>query len=137
MMVVVPAVLLVLALTVGLIPGVVPAIEQGAARFTNHAAYATWVLQGRAVSWPAVAASHVSGADVIYGVISTLGALALGALGLFGRPLRAALPGALTGPAVRGLHALRALHSGHIGDYIAWWTAGASVLGALFLLALT
>jgi len=29
---------------VALIPGVVPAIEQAAARFTNHPAYATWVL---------------------------------------------------------------------------------------------
>jgi len=32
---------------------------------------------------------------------------------------------------------LRRLHSGEIGDYIAWWTAGTAVLGAACLLALT
>jgi hypothetical protein len=31
---------------------------------------------------------------------------------------------------------LRGLHSGHIGDYIAWWTTGAGLLGAACLLAL-
>jgi hypothetical protein len=31
---------------------------------------------------------------------------------------------------------VRGLHSGHIGDYIAWWTAGAGLLGAVCLLAL-
>ncbi len=28
------------------------------------------------------------------------------------------------------------LHSGHIGDYIAWWTTGAGLLGGACLLAL-
>ncbi len=86
--------------------------------------------------WPAVAASHIFGADVGFSVISTLGELTLAALGLFGRPLREALPAALEGRTVRGLHALRALHSGHIGDYIAWWTTGAGLLGGVCLLAL-
>ncbi len=134
MMILVPAVLIVLALAVGLIPGLVPAFEQAAARFTRHGAYATWVLQGRPVHWLAVAASHISGDDVAYGVISTVGAVGLGGLGLFGRPLRQVLPAALLSPPARALHGLRTLHSGHIGDYIAWWTAGASVLGALCLL---
>jgi hypothetical protein len=31
---------------------------------------------------------------------------------------------------------LRGLRSGHIGDYIAWWSAGASVLGGVLLVAL-
>jgi hypothetical protein len=28
------------------------------------------------------------------------------------------------------------LHSGHVGDYVAWWTAGAALLGATCLLVL-
>jgi hypothetical protein len=37
---------------------------------------------------------------------------------------------------VRALGALRRLHSGHIGDYIAWWTAGAALLGGSTLIFL-
>jgi multicomponent Na+:H+ antiporter subunit D len=40
------------------------------------------------------------------------------------RPLRGPLEG------------LRALHSGHVGDYVAWLTAGVSVIGSLFALTL-
>ncbi|HWE14708.1 MAG TPA: proton-conducting transporter membrane subunit [Solirubrobacteraceae bacterium] len=136
MMVVVPTLLLVLALAVALIPGAVPAIEQAAAHFTDHAAYAHWVLRGQAVHWPSVAPSHISAQDVFYSAGSVLGAVALAAFGLFGRPLRRRVPEALSAPWLRALHTLRDLHSGHIGDYIAWWTAGTSLLGAICLLTL-
>jgi len=74
--------------------------------------------------------------DVIYGLLATVGALGAAAAGLFGRPLREALPQAVGGRARSGLRALRSLHSGHIGDYIAWWTAGAGMLGGVCLVAL-
>jgi len=136
MMVIVPAVLLGGALLASLVPGAVPAVEQAAARFTDHGAYAAWVLRDQPVRWPAIASSHASALDVIYGAVSVLGAVGAAALGLFGRPLRRVVPAAVGGPWLRGLHALRDLHSGHIGDYIAWWTAGASLLGAVCLLTL-
>jgi multicomponent Na+:H+ antiporter subunit D len=136
MMVAVPAVLLVLTLVVALIPGAVPAIEDAAARFTDHAAYAHWVLQGRTVHWPAVAPSHISASDVGYSLVSVAGAIGLAAFGLFGRPLRHHVPAVIGRPWLRAVHAVRDLHSGHIGDYIAWWTAGTSVLGAVCLLTL-
>jgi len=137
MMIVVPVLLLAGALAVGLIPGAVPAIEHAAIRFTDHRAYARWVLYGRSVRWPALAPSHISADDVLYSAISILGALGTAAVGLFGRPLRRRAPALLSAPWLRALHALRDLHSGHIGDYIAWWTAAASLLGATCLLALT
>jgi multicomponent Na+:H+ antiporter subunit D len=136
-MIVVPAALLALAAAVGLIPGAVPSIARMAARFTDHAAYPAWVLHAIHLHWPIPASSHVQAEDVAYGVAAVLGALAVAGLGLFGRPLRTALPDMLTRPATVALHGLRLLHSGHIGDYIAWWTAGASVLGGVCLLALT
>jgi hypothetical protein len=40
-------------------------------------------------------------------------------------------------PTQAALRSLRHLHSGEIGDYIAWWTVGASLLGAVCLVALT
>jgi multicomponent Na+:H+ antiporter subunit D len=136
-MILVPAALLTAAAVVALIPGTVPSIERMAARFTDHSAYAAWVLHGTRVRWPMPAPSHVQLVDVAYAVVAVLGAVGMAALGLFGRPLRAALPAAISGPSGSALHRLRLLHSGHIGDYIAWWTAGASVLGGVCLLALT
>jgi multicomponent Na+:H+ antiporter subunit D len=136
MMIVVPTLLLALTFAVALIPGAVPAVEDAAARFTDHAAYAQWVLSGRPVHWPSVTPSHVSSADVLYSMLSVLGAVALAAFGLFGRPLRARVPPVLGVPWLRAVHTIRDLHSGHIGDYIAWWTAGASLVGAVCLVTL-
>jgi multicomponent Na+:H+ antiporter subunit D len=136
-MVVVPAVLLALAAVIGLVPGAVPAIERAAARFADHGAYARWVLGSGRVAWPKLTASHVETKDVLYGLLAALGAIAAAALGLFGRPVRESLPRAVGGPAREALRGLRHLHSGHIGDYIAWWTAGAGALGGVCLLALT
>lgn len=65
------------------------------------------------------------------------GQIAAAALGLFGRPLRESFPRGLQNTTRDALRGLRHLDSGHIGDYIAWWTAGASALGAVCLLALT
>jgi multicomponent Na+:H+ antiporter subunit D len=124
------------ALAWGLIPGAVPAVEDAAARFTDHAAYATWVLRGAALHWVPPPPDHVSLDEVIYGVLSTLGALSAAAVGLFGRPLRRRAPAALLHPWLVALRGLRRLHSGHSGDYVAWWTAGAGALGAACLLVL-
>jgi multicomponent Na+:H+ antiporter subunit D len=137
-MVVVPAVLLVTAAAVGLVPGAVPAVEHQALRFVDHSAYARWVLgSGRHIIWPAIKPSHVEAVDVLFALLSVGGAVGLAALGLFGRPLREGLPPRIQRPARHALLTLRRLHSGEIGDYIAWWTAGTAVLGAACLLALT
>jgi multicomponent Na+:H+ antiporter subunit D len=135
-MLIAPATLLAIATAIALIPGAVPSIEGAAARFTDHAAYASWVLQNAAPRWPGVPVSHISGLDVLLGVVSVAGALACAAIGLFGRPLRTSLPGRVREPALLAVRRLRALHDGHIGDYIAWWTAGAGAIGGACLLAL-
>jgi multicomponent Na+:H+ antiporter subunit D len=135
-MLAVPAVLLALALAAALIPGMVPGFERAAALFTDHGGYAHWVLQGAHVPLPHLPPSHISADDVLYGSLSIAGAVAAAAVGLFGRPLREGLPARVRDPALSTMHGLRGLHSGHIGDYIAWWTAGAGVLGAACLLAL-
>jgi multicomponent Na+:H+ antiporter subunit D len=135
-MIIVPAVLLLAAIVMSLIPGAVPGVQRAAAQFVDHRAYAQWVLHGVRISLPRVAADHAGALSVLVAVGSLLGAVALAALGLFGRPLREALPDRISVPARTGLRGLRALHSGHIGDYIAWWTLGAGTLGAVCLLAL-
>jgi multicomponent Na+:H+ antiporter subunit D len=134
--VVVPAVLLLGVLALALIPGAVPGVERLTAAFTDHRAYAAWVLHGAHVGLPVVAASHVSAADFGYAALSVVGAVAAAGLGLFGRPLRESLPGFVRDPAGGAVAVLRGLHDGHIGDYIAWWSAGASVVGGVCLVAL-
>jgi hypothetical protein len=82
-------------------------------------------------------ASHIEAIDVLYSVLAVAGAVGAAAIGLFGRPLLESLPAAVREPSGNALRRLRHLHSGQIGDYVTWWTAGAGVLGATCLLAQT
>jgi multicomponent Na+:H+ antiporter subunit D len=136
LMLLVPAVLLLGVLLLALIPGAVPGVERLAAEFVDHRAYASWVLSGAHLPLPSVAASHVSWEDYLYGAAATVGALLVAGMGLFARSTREGLPAALRRPFELALETLRQLHSGHIGDYIAWWSAGVSVIGGVCLVAL-
>jgi multicomponent Na+:H+ antiporter subunit D len=136
LMLIVPAGLLLGAILIGLIPGAVPGIETVASHFRDQSAYLGWVLHGGHVSFPAVANSHVEAYDYLYGAGATVGALTVAALALFGAPLLARLPGTLVRSVVAAVGGVRDLHSGHIGDYIAWWTAGAAVFGGTSLVLL-
>jgi multicomponent Na+:H+ antiporter subunit D len=136
LMLVVPAILLGLTVVVGLIPDAVPWVERMATRFVDHRAYAAWVLHGTHVQWPGTPVTHVEAIDIVTGLVGVAGAVGIAAVGLFGRPLREALPAAVSEPAGAVVRGLRNLHSGHIGDYIAWWSAGAGALGAVCLVAL-
>jgi multicomponent Na+:H+ antiporter subunit D len=49
---------------------------------------------------------------------------------------RARLPLRVSGAMVRGVAPLRAVHSGHVGDYIAWLTFGTAVIGGLFAITI-
>jgi len=125
LLVAVPAVLMLAAVLAGLVPDLVPSIERAAAHFRDHASYAGAVLSGRAPHFPPVAEAHVSGTAWIYAAASTAGALLLAGFGLRDRQV---LP-------VTVADVLRAAHSGHVGDYIAWWTFGMALLGGFVLWA--
>jgi multicomponent Na+:H+ antiporter subunit D len=137
LMLIVPAVLLMGAIVVGLIPGAVPGIETAAAHLADHAAYVRWVLSGAPPRFSPVSHTHVETFDYLYAAGGTLGALAIAALTLFGATLHRRLPQTLIGPLRTALTGLRELHSGHIGDYIAWWTLGTALLGGASLILLT
>jgi multicomponent Na+:H+ antiporter subunit D len=137
LMILTPSVLLLGAIVIGLIPGVVPGFETAAAHFADHAAYADWVLRGIPAHFAPVDHSHVAGYDYVYAAAGAAGAVALAALALFGDPIIPRLPQPLVRGALGSVNRLRRLHSGHIGDYIAWWTTGTALLGGLSLLLLT
>jgi multicomponent Na+:H+ antiporter subunit D len=135
LMLIVPTTLLLAVLAIGLIPGAVPAIETAASHFHDHSAYLDWVLHGTVKLAPS-STSHVETFDYLYAIGAVLGAVAVAALALFGNPLRSRTPDSLVRPVQVAVQGLRRLHSGHIGDYIAWWTAGAAAFGAISLLLL-
>ncbi|MGW1373585.1 complex I subunit 5 family protein [Streptomyces sp. NPDC002446] len=121
-MLVVPAALLAGALAVGLVPDLRTGAGRAADAFTDHTGYLTAVLHGRATEPRATAPPHWSPPGVLYGLLATALAAAL-ALRAVRRPVRAEPAGWTT--------ALRRLHSGHVGDYVAWFLAGVTLLAAL------
>ena len=135
-MLIVPAALLLGAIVVGLIPGAV-AGDRARRRALHRPRRLRRLGAARSPRpLPPVPPSHVETFDYLYAAAASLGALGVAALTLFGAPLRDALP-RVRGPPRRALTALRQLHSGHIGDYIAWWTAAAAMLGGACLILLT
>ena len=111
----------------GLIPGLADGALRAAGRFVDTHAYAATVLHG-AEQTSAAASLAPSGASYIYGFGAVVGALIVGAVGV--RRLDAV-------DTVRpGFARLRMLHSGHVGDYVAWLTAGVAVIGAAFAVTL-
>ncbi|MFF0517638.1 complex I subunit 5 family protein [Actinomadura nitritigenes] len=128
-------VLLIGALLVGLIPG--GPVGTAAAMFTDRDGYAALVLDGRVPHPHAVPADPWTAS----GVAGFLATLLLAAL-VAGYALRrrashsASDPasdrqGPLARTAAAAAARLHALHSGHIGDYAAWLTAGVAVLALL------
>jgi multicomponent Na+:H+ antiporter subunit D len=115
-------------------PGLAGRATQWAQRLEDRPAHAAEVLRGVVPRPASPPAFHPGAAPYVYGVISTVGAVGFAAFGLYRRRLPGALRrfgGRLTaGPAAR----LKALHSGVVGDYVAWLTFGAAALGGLLAL---
>jgi multicomponent Na+:H+ antiporter subunit D len=133
----IPAVLLaVAAVVVGLVPGVIHAIEHGAEHFVDRQAYVSAVLRDTHPHFLELPPSKLKPDDFLYGAGSTLLAVALATLALFGRPLAERAPAGPVAGARRALGGLRSLHSGHVGDYITWLTFGLAAVGGLFAITL-
>jgi len=134
----VPAVLLALAaLAVGLVPGMVEAFEGAAVQFANGSSYAAAVLHGgNAPPIEAGPAYSAPASAYLYSALTLVGALAVAAVMLFGYRTPRAASRRLSAVAARAVAPLRAVHSGHIGDYVAWLVVGVALLGGSFAIAL-
>ncbi|MFL5895707.1 MAG: complex I subunit 5 family protein [Thermoleophilaceae bacterium] len=132
-LVAIPLLLMTAAVVAGLVPGLVPSIDSAAAHFRDHAAYFGSVLRDAAPHYPRVPDSHVKAAAWIYAAAGTAGAIAIAAFGLFGRALAERMPRAARRVPEVVIDVLRAAHSGHVGDYVAWWTFAVTVVGGLML----
>lgn len=129
------AALIGLALALGLMPGVSTWGGSTAAKFLDVPAYRNVVLEGiktapvGAMPFSLRLESYELGLlAVALAMLSAAGELAGGKEPKILRKLRRSLA---TGP----VKLLRGIHSGYVGDYVAWFMAGAFVLAAVMLLA--
>ncbi|MEU9872890.1 complex I subunit 5 family protein [Actinomadura sp. NPDC048021] len=129
-----PAVALLAAgLAIGLLPG--GPVADAATLFADRDAYAALVLDGRLTHPHAPPAEPWTAAGLAGSAVTVLLALAVAAAGVrraahtpSAAPSARAPLGRAVGAATRRLHEL---HSGHVGDYAAWLTAGVAVLALL------
>jgi multicomponent Na+:H+ antiporter subunit D len=136
----VPAGALVLAgVGLSLVPGLERHLEHAAALVQDRQAYAAAVLHGVQVheTVGSLALPTLPAASVAWGLIAVVGSIGLALLALYRDRLvaRRTRERALQ-LAGGGLDVLRNLHSGVIGDYVAWLTFGVAALGGLLALAL-
>jgi multicomponent Na+:H+ antiporter subunit D len=115
----------------------VEAFEGAAVQFANGSSYAATVLQGgNAPPIEAGPAYSAPASAYIYSAITLVGAIAVAAAMLFGYRTPKAASQPVSAITRRAIAPLRALHSGHIGDYVAWLVAGVALLGGSFAIAL-
>jgi multicomponent Na+:H+ antiporter subunit D len=125
------AVLAATALAVGAVGTLTPHALGAAANFTDTRAYAGAVLDARTRAPHAVEHPPASGESVAWAILSTIGAAGLAAFGLWRRRIPGEVRRRVGAVLVPPLDGLRTLHSGHVGDYVAWLAFGTAVLGGL------
>ena len=133
----IPAVLLLTgALALSFISGLGPGAEAAAEHFTDRHAYAGAVLEGETIQLPEPPGGiRPTSSTYLYGLIVASGAVGAATLALWRRRLPESVR-ALGRRFRSPLEALHALHSGQVGDYVAWLALGCAVLGAALAAAL-
>jgi multicomponent Na+:H+ antiporter subunit D len=136
----VPTAALILAgIFLSLVPGLEQHVEHAARVFQDRPSYLATVLEGQVEheSVGSLALLTLPASAVAWSLVSLAGSVALAAFALYRHrlvPERARRRAyALTGG---GLQVLRNVHSGVIGDYVAWLTFGVAALGGLLALVL-
>ncbi len=134
-----PVLLLALALLLGLLPAAEPAARTAAWVEQHGSVWQAQILQTRprfepvTPPAPVVPAKHVP--PPMEWVIPGLAVLLALAMTGWNGLQRSAWPASLTLPVravARGLHGLRLLHSGRMGDYVTWLLVGTILLAASF-----
>jgi multicomponent Na+:H+ antiporter subunit D len=128
----VTALLAVGGLLVGAWTGLAEQAMEGAHTFTDHLSYLHVVLDHRAPEPPPPGEWVTTTPSVAWALVTVIGSFALG----YASTIRDRLPESVTGALTRALAPLRAVHSGQVGDYVAWLTFGVAVIGGLFAVTL-
>jgi multicomponent Na+:H+ antiporter subunit D len=128
-------VLLAGALLAGIFPGARAAAEHAATYFTQPRGYAAAALDHVGLPAAAPRQPNWTGLGLGLGFLSALLAVAVAAAGLYAEPIAVRL-GSLRQAGRGAYRRLREVHSGHIGDYVAWLMTGIAALAALIGLPL-
>jgi multicomponent Na+:H+ antiporter subunit D len=118
-------------LAIGIIPGLGESIGKTAHQFIDRKGYvAQSVLNAPATTLPHVPGTHWTALGIGLGVASAALAVGLAFVAVYARRFPAIVRRTV---ATIGypMHAVRQAHSGHIGDYVAWFMVGIALLGAL------
>jgi multicomponent Na+:H+ antiporter subunit D len=123
-----PAVMVVLiAIATGITPGVGHAARTAAVAVEDRAAYQSSVLENAAVPLRSANEEHTPLAEELaWSFATTAGAIGFAFFSL-SRYWPSRHP--LSHPIALGIRGLRAIHSGHVGDYVAFLTFGVAVYG--------
>jgi multicomponent Na+:H+ antiporter subunit D len=124
--------LAVAGLAVGAWTGLAAHATEAAHTFTDRLGYAAAVLDHRAPPPPPPGEWTTTTSSVLWALVTLVGSVVVGVASLY----RTRLPRAAAGALAAALAPLRAVHSGHIGDYVAWLVLGTTVIGGLFALAI-
>jgi multicomponent Na+:H+ antiporter subunit D len=123
------AVLAGIGIVLGLLPNLQVAALHAAAQFTDTAAYAARVLDGRALL--VRSAAHTPPAELVDGFAAVVLAIAIATAHLFSPLIRG-----LSSIALKPLRWLHKIHSGHIGDYVTFLTFGMACFGLICVFCL-
>lgn len=124
-------VLLLLGIGISFVPQIRERVDIAAMRFFDQSGYQSEVLHYGTLPQYTPEKPDALLPGIVRGIVSTILAFGLAAFVLFRkkRPLRLLdFSGGLT----ILLRPLRIIHSGHIGDYVAWLTFGVAVIGGAF-----
>jgi multicomponent Na+:H+ antiporter subunit D len=137
-MIVPPAALVALALTVGLLPHLGALVQAGAVRFQDQAAYNATVLSGAHVAHPAALLApedaSVTTTDVVTGVSTAAASLGLALMSLYWRRLPVLRRGFEPGTGLVG--PIRRFQSGVVNDYVTWMVLGLACIGGALAFAI-
>jgi multicomponent Na+:H+ antiporter subunit D len=124
-------VLLLMGIGISFVPQIRQQVDSAAMRFFDQTAYQSQVLYHGALPHYTPEKPDPLLPGILRGIVATILAFALAGFVLFRKK------GALkvldfTGGLTVLLRPLRILHSGHIGDYVAWLTFGVAIIGGVF-----
>jgi multicomponent Na+:H+ antiporter subunit D len=123
--------LLIVGAGLALTPGLAGRATAWAQRVQDRPAHAAEVLAGRLPPAPPPVPLHTGVAPYAYSLASLVLACGFAVFGLYRRRLPALLRSTAGRVLEPPLHVLKGLHSGLVGDYVAWLTFGAAALGGL------
>jgi multicomponent Na+:H+ antiporter subunit D len=124
-------VLLLLGIAITFVPQIRERVDSGAMRFFDQAAYQSEVLYHGKLPQYTPDKPHPLLPGIIRGIVTTILAFALAGFALFRKKGPLKIFDFSSGFTVV-LRPLRIIHSGHVGDYVAWLTFGVAAIGGVF-----